>query len=56
MADVLRPAHHYRVIQSLAHTIGADADLVMQLDKFGTKRNIGDYERAGMVHDLVEGS
>ena len=44
-----RDAHHYRVIQSLAHSIGADAKLVAQLDAFRKKRNVGDYERAGLV-------
>lgn len=46
-----RDAHHYRVIQSLAHTIEADADLIAQLDRFRKKRNIGDYERAGMISE-----
>lgn len=46
-----RDAHHYRVIQSLAHTIGANANLVAQLDAFRKKRNIGDYERAGLVSE-----
>ncbi len=44
-----REAYHHRVIQSLAHTIGADAKLVAQLDAFRKKRNVGDYERAGLV-------
>ena len=42
-------AHHYRVIQSLAYTIGAQADLIAQLDAFRKKRNISDYERTGTV-------
>lgn len=46
-----RDAHHYRVIQSLAYTIGVDAKLVAQLDAFRKKRNIGDYERAGLVSE-----
>lgn len=46
-----REAHHYRVIQSLALTIEADARLVRQLDLFRKKRNIGGYERAGTVSD-----
>lgn len=46
-----REAHHFRVIQSLAHTIGADAATVNQLDQFRKKRNLGGYERAGMVSD-----
>jgi hypothetical protein len=46
-----REAYHYRAIQSLAFTIGANADLVDQLDSFRKKRNISDYERAGAVSD-----
>ena len=46
-----REAHHYRVIQSLTHTIDADAGLVAQLDGFRKKRNISDYERSGMVSE-----
>ncbi len=44
-----REAHHYRVIQSLRHTIDASPTLVATLDKFRKKRNIGGYERAGVV-------
>jgi hypothetical protein len=44
-----RDYHHYRVIQSLAHTIGADVKLIAQLDQFRKKRNIGGYEQAGIV-------
>jgi len=47
-----RDAHHYRVLQSLAFTIGASASLVQQLDQFRRKRNLGAYERAGLVSDL----
>jgi len=47
----MREAHHYRVIQSLAHTIKADPVLIAQLDKFRKKRNISDYERAGGVSE-----
>ena len=39
------------MIQSLAHTIGADAKLIAQFDQFRKKRNIGEYERAGSVAD-----
>lgn len=46
-----REAHHYRVIQSLAHTIKADPVLIAQLDKFRKKRNISDYERAGVISE-----
>jgi cell fate (sporulation/competence/biofilm development) regulator YlbF (YheA/YmcA/DUF963 family) len=44
-----REAHHYRSIQSLAFTIGADKNLVRQLDDFRKKRHISDYEQTGMV-------
>jgi len=44
-----REAHHYRVIQSLAFTLKLEPALIAQLDMFRKKRNIGDYERAGMV-------
>lgn len=50
-----RDSHHYRVIQSLALTIGAESSLVMQFEQFRKKRNIGGYERAGSVSDLEAG-
>ena len=46
-----REAQHYRVIQSLAHTIGADQTLILTLDQFRKKRNITGYERAGGVSE-----
>lgn len=46
-----RDQHHYRVIQSLRETIGADAQLVTAFDAFRKKRNISGYDRAGMVSD-----
>jgi hypothetical protein len=46
-----REAHHYRIIQSLAHTIGAPSGLIAQFDQFRKKRNIGGYERAGIASD-----
>lgn len=46
-----RDAHHYRVIQSLAYTIGSDRKLIAKFDQFRKKRNIGGYERAGLVSD-----
>jgi hypothetical protein len=46
-----REAHHYRVIQSLIYTVGTDKKIVQQFDKFRKKRNIGGYERAGIVSD-----
>lgn len=46
-----RDAHHYRVIQSLTFTVGADRDLVTKLDAFRKKRNVSDYERSGLVSE-----
>jgi len=46
-----REAHHFRIIQSLAHTVGVEAHLIAQFDRFRKKRNIGDYERAGMISE-----
>ncbi len=47
----IRESHHYRVIQSLKYTIGADTKLINKFDQFRKKRNIGGYERAGLVSD-----
>lgn len=46
-----RDQHHYRIIQSLGETIGADARLVTAFDAFRKKRNISGYDRAGLVSD-----
>lgn len=46
---VARESHHFRVIQSLALTIGADQSLVIQFEHFRKKRNIVGYEQAGTV-------
>jgi len=46
-----REAHHYRIIQSLAFTIGADKNIIGLLDTFRRIRNVSDYERAGTVSD-----
>src|SRR5205807_308274 len=46
-----RANHHYRVIDSLSHTLGTDAPTVTQFDTFRKKRNISDYERAGAISD-----
>lgn len=45
----LRTAHHYRVVQSLAHTVGAESGLIRELDALRKKRNLSEYERAGAV-------
>jgi len=47
-----REAHHYRIIQSLAFTIGADSKLVEQFDRFRKKRHITGYRRAGAISDF----
>jgi hypothetical protein len=47
----MREAHHFRVIQSLVFTIDMDARVVTQFDAFRKKRNIGGYERAGILSD-----
>ncbi len=46
-----REAHHYRVIQSLAFTIGAERELVRRFDAFRKKRNLTSYEIGGAVSD-----
>jgi hypothetical protein len=46
-----RESHHYRIIQSLAHTIDAPATLIAQFDQFRKKRNLGGYERSGVSSD-----
>jgi hypothetical protein len=42
-------AHHYRVIQSLAFTLGWEATETSKLDSFRKKRHVAGYERAGAV-------
>jgi len=46
-----KEGQHYRLIQSLAFTIKTDTATIKQLDKFRQKRNISDYERAGLVSE-----
>jgi hypothetical protein len=46
-----REAHHYRVIQSLALTIGADGNLVRHLDACRKRRNITSYEIGGSISE-----
>ena len=46
-----RANHHYRVIESLAHTLGADTRTIKKFDAFRKKRNISDYEQADIVSD-----
>ena len=47
-----REQQHYRVIQSLTFTIGADRDLIAEFDLYRKKRNVSSYERMGMISDL----
>ena len=46
-----REMHHYRVMQSLSFTVGAEAAMIDLLDRFRKKRNTGTYERAGIISD-----
>ena len=46
-----RHAHHYRVIQSLPLTVGADRRLVSEFDQFRKKRNMSAYDLAGFISD-----
>jgi hypothetical protein len=46
-----RDSHHYRVIQSLVHTVAVEPAVVRRLDACRKKRNIGGYEAAGQVSD-----
>jgi hypothetical protein len=46
-----RESHHYRVIQSLVHTVAVEPAVVRRLDACRKKRNVGGYEAAGQVSD-----
>lgn len=46
-----KEGQHYRVIQSLAFTVGTGRATIDLLDKFRQKRNVSDYERAGLVSE-----
>lgn len=46
-----RESHHYWTLQTLTFTMGLDKGTIGQLDQFRKKRNISDYERAGIVSD-----
>lgn len=51
-----REAYHFRVIKSLAHTVGAESGLIAKLDSFRKLRNICDYQKSGTVsaHEAQE--
>ncbi|MCE5272644.1 HEPN domain-containing protein [bacterium] len=46
-----RESGHYRTIGSLALTIGAEKALVDKFDAFRKKRNISQYDSAGLVSE-----
>jgi uncharacterized protein (UPF0332 family) len=46
-----RDSHHYRILQSLAFTVGVSAKTLRYLDAFRKKRNLTGYERIGTVSD-----
>ena len=46
-----REAQHFRIIQSLAFTLALQDSIIDKLDQFRKKRNISDYERAGLVSE-----
>jgi len=46
-----KAAQHYRVLQSLEHTIGLDIGIIDQLEVFRKKRNISNYDRPGAVSE-----
>ena len=46
-----REAHHFWTLQSLGLTLEYDKKLLEKLDGFRKKRNISDYERAGVISD-----
>ncbi len=46
-----KDAHHFRVIQGLAYTIGAESSLIQQFQGFRKKRNISAYERMGTISE-----
>jgi hypothetical protein len=44
-----REAYHYYVIESLSFTLQLEGRVIRRLHKLRRKRNISDYERAGLV-------
>ena len=50
-----REQHHYRIIHSLAYTVGLEESLIALFDRFRVKRNLGTYERPGMISDHEAG-
>ena len=52
---VAHESHHYRLIQSLELTIGAQRKIIRRLDAFRKKRNTATYGKAGQVSDQEAG-
>jgi hypothetical protein len=50
-----RDSYHFRVLQSLAHTIGLERPVLVRLDVFRKKRNISGYTRAGTIEEQEAG-
>jgi len=46
-----RDSYHYRVFQSLEHTVIADSKSIRRLDALRKKRNLSSYEMSGTVSD-----
>ena len=44
-------AHHHRVIESLAFTIGASREVIRCFDAFRKKRNLSSYEMGGAISE-----
>lgn len=44
-------SHHFRVIGSLAFTLGLDAALIDKLDRYRKKRSVSIYDFAGAITD-----
>lgn len=44
-------SQHYRVFQSLEHTIGTDSKVIRQLDVYRKKRNVSSYEVSGSISE-----
>ena len=52
--DTNKPGHHMTVVQSLADTVGLDAERVAVLDALRRKRNLSDYTGDDIDHASVD--
>jgi hypothetical protein len=48
-------SHHHYAIQSLEYTVGISGGKVRILDRFRKKRNLSEYDAAGVVSELEAG-